>query len=454
MLRRILGTTTVICVGVGVAIGSGIFRTPGEVAVLVRSPWVILLLWLIAGGITFMQSLVNAELATRFPKAGGEYQYLKEAYGDFAAFFFGWSCTIFIIGAGAGTIAAALGDFAADLFRLEQKWASPLFGCLAIAFVTSINAMGLRTGALTQNILTILKAVAIIGIAVGAWLLSGRMAPVQESVIFEHQEGHWVKAFILALLPVFWSYTGATDSVRLAEEVKDVKQSLPRALFGTVAVLTIVYCLYNYALLCAMPPGNMAGEPGVHAMVFSDLKGYPIRNLILVVSMLICLGSISAVFLANVRVTYALARDGLTFGFLARMSKRQAPVASFILVGLIAVGFVLNRSFTQILNIYFLASAFLFGLTYLSLIIFRLRDRRAGRSFPVDAYRAPAGILLASLLILFELAIAVGIVTAEIQTWGDPSKANTYDSLMTLGLLAGMRFAYSLWKRFSPAKLG
>lgn len=397
-----------------------------------------------------MQSLVNAELATRFPKAGGEYQYLKEAYGDFAAFFFGWVCTIFIIGAGAGTIAAALGDFAVDLFRLETKWASPLVGCCAIAVVTTINALGLRTGAFTQNLLTFLKAAALLGIAIGAWYLSERLTPVPDTVMVEPQEGHWLKMFTLALLPVFWSYTGATDSIRLAEEVKDVKRSLPRALFGTVAVLTIVYGLYNYTLLCALSPRDMAREPSVHTLAFAQLDGYPVGEIILVVSMLICLGSISAVFLANVRVTYALARDGLTFRFLAGMSKHQAPIASFVLVGLIAACFVLNRSFAQILKIYFLASAFLFGLTYLSLIIFRLRDRREGRPFPSNAYRAPGGVFLVIFLILFELVIAASLIAADVQTWRDPSAKNTFDSFLTLAFLVAIALLYQLWKRFFP----
>ena len=127
-----LGPSTAVSVGVGGAIGSGIFGAPGVVANLIDSPRMILLIWLLCGGITMMQSLVSAELATRFPQAGGEYQYLKAAYGEFAAFFFGWSGTIFIIGGGGGTIAAALGEFAADLFGLAQPWAPPVLGCCAI----------------------------------------------------------------------------------------------------------------------------------------------------------------------------------------------------------------------------------------------------------------------------------------------------------------------------------
>src|SRR5690606_26567890 len=123
---------------------------------------------------------------------------------------------------------------------------------------------------------------------------------------------------------------------------------------------TGVYLLYNYALLCAMSPADMAGRADVHAVIFHGVTAAPVESLILLASVLICFGSLSSVFLANTRVTFALARDGLTFPFLARMSERQAPTASLIVCGAMACLFVLNRRFTEILNIYFMGSAVLF----------------------------------------------------------------------------------------------
>ena len=450
MLRRLVGSVTVVCVGVGAAIGSGIFATPGEVAAYLSSPWLILLIWVVTGFITLLQTLVTAELATRFPKAGGEYQYLKEAYGDFAAFFFGWSFTIFVVGCGGGAIAAALGGFAAELLRVERTWAAPLLGCAAVIAVTAVNALGLRTGAFTQNLLTIMKTIALLAIGIGAWMVSGRLTPAPAAAANPPAGTVSIEVFFLALLPVFWSYAGATDSAKLAEEVKDVRRALPRALVGSALLLTAVYCLYNYALLCAISPGEMAGRRSVPALAFGRVEGLPVSDLILLASLLICLGSISSVFLATVRVTYALARDGLTFRFLGRMSAGQAPVASLIAGGTIACGFVLSRSFGEILRIYFMGSTVLFGLTYLSLIVFRMRDRRQGRAFPDGVYKAPAGTLQAVFLILLELAIAVSIAVADVKTWFDPEKESTYDSLSTLGLLAALALLYGVWRKVYP----
>lgn len=456
-LRRVVGGMTIVCTGVGGAIGSGVFRTPGAIAEIVGSPWVILLLWLAAGLITLMQSLVTAELATRFPKAGGEYQYLKEAYGPFAAFFFGWAFTVFIIGCGSGTIAAAFGDFAVELFHLKSDRASATFGVAAIAFVVTVNALGLRTGAITQNALTILKTAALLGIGIGAMIVAGRWVPIDAAVSDTGQSqppstGNSLTfaTCMAALLLAFWPFTGATDPAKLSEETRDVRRSLPRALVATVGVLTLVYLLYNYALLCAMSPSDMAGRSDAHATVFRDVSGVPIRPLILIASMLICLGSISAVFLANTRVTFALARDGLIFGRLAWMSRHQAPVPSLFVCGAIACVFVWNRKFQDIIQIYFMGAAPLFGLSYLSLIVFRVRDLRAGRPFHATAFRAPWGVPIALVLVILQGAIAVGLLMSDIQSWRLPPDERRYDSLLCAALLAALAALYFIWTRLSP----
>lgn len=436
-LRRILGPVSVACVGVGVAIGSGIFATPGEAAKHLHSPGALLSIWVVAGFVTLLQSFVTAELATRFPRAGGEYQFLREAYGDFAAFFFGWSFTIFIVGGGAGTIAAAFGEFIAELLVMDQPWSAPLFGCAAIAAVTTVNALGLRTGAVTQNLLTFLKTSAVVAIAVGALLMARRAVPAAQAAA--PTGGATLESYLLALLPAFWSYSGANDSAKLAEETRDVNRALPRALLATVTVLTVVYCFYNYALLCAARPDQMAGVRSVPAMIFAPLTGYPVNEMILIASALVCLGALSSTFLANIRVTYAMARDGLTFRALGRMSAKQAPVASLVVGAVLACAFVVNRRFEDILRIYFLASALLFGLTYASMIVFRLRDRREGRAFPSNVFRTPFGMAVAGLLIVIELAIGASIISSDLRT-------GSRDSLMTLALLTALAVLYVVWK--------
>jgi APA family basic amino acid/polyamine antiporter len=420
--------------------GSGIFSTPGEAAKHVSSPWLILGLWALAGLITLLQTLVTAELATRFPRAGGEYQYLKEAYGDFAAFFFGWSFTIFIVGGGAGTIAAAFGDFTAELLRLNHRWAAPALGCAAIAAVVGVNALGLRAGAATQIVLTLLKTAALVAIAIGAIAIHRRFTPTPSPALPVPAKESPIHAFFLALLPVFWSYTGATDSAKMAEETRDAPRSLPWALCGSALLLTAVYLLYNYALLCALPPAEMAGRRSVPSLVFSRAGAGVVGDFFLAASALVCVGAISSTILANVRVTFALARDGLTFNIFAGMSRRQAPIASLLLAGGLACSFVLYRRFEEILRIYFMASSLLFGLTYLSLIVFRRRDARARQTAHMDVFYVPLGVPIAVSLVALEAGLAMTILWADIQTGGR-------DSVATLLLLALVGAIYSIWTR-------
>lgn len=430
-LKRIIGTPTTWLLGIGVAVGSGIFRTPGEVAGALHAPWLIALVWALGGLVALMQGLVSAELATRFPKAGGEYVYLREAYGEFVAFFFGWAYTIFVIGGSSAAIAAAFGDFGAKLLwpaDLGQA-RSGMLAAAAIVAVTVVNALGLRVGAAAQNVLTVLKLAAMLAIvAIGfaaspaqsAGSAAASVAPVTLS------------GFLFALLAVFWSYSGSTDPVKMAEEIRDVRRAMPRALIGAALSLTVVYVLVNLALLRIVPAHEMAGLNFVPGEMMARVFGPGGRTAMLAVAMLVCLAALSSAVLATIRVTYALARDGLAFGFMSRMSAAQAPVPALVFVGAFAIALVLIRSFNQIVGIYYFASAILFGLAYATLIVFRWREA----AFPSHVYRCPFGPVQSVLLIAIYLALAVNVACHSPR-----------DALGALAMFALVALLYAAWKR-------
>jgi APA family basic amino acid/polyamine antiporter len=413
-----------------VAIGSGIFRTPGDVAVGLQRPSWIILAWILGGVVVLMQGMVTAELATRFPKAGGEYVFLREAYGEFVAFFFGWAYTVFIIGGGAATIAAAFGEFACDLFAVSIKWSGPL-AAVAIVLVTGVNAAGLRAGAGTQNVLTCLKILALLGVALVGFVYGRQPVPMALEPVGA-EVVPTAALFIGAMLPILWSYNGTTDSVKMAEEIKDVRRALPLAIISSSAALIVIYVVFNVALMRVLPPTEMAGLASVPGEAMSRLFGPTGRGVLLVTAMLVCLSSLSSTVLATIRVTFALARDGLTFSFMSRMSKRQAPVPALVVVGGFSIVLVMNRNFREVLQIYFLASAVLFGLSYASLIVFRYRDR----GFAPQVFRCPLGIAQAVVLILIQLAVAVTIVL------NSPG-----DAVYTALLLAFFGLLYFVWQR-------
>ncbi|MEE9293937.1 MAG: amino acid permease [Phycisphaerae bacterium] len=436
-LKRILGAPTALCIGMGVAIGSGIFRTPGLVAEQLQVPWLIILAWVFGGVFVLMAGMVTAELATRFPQAGGEYVFLREAYGEFVAFFFGWAYTIFIVGGGAASIAAAFGDFGCTLFVVNPAW-SGVLAAAAIVAVTGVNALGLRTGAWTQNVFTAVKIAALLVIVIIG--LTHSIAPVKSGTARDPAHGmqsvglgwSWLAVFSAGVVPVLWAYDGTTDSVKMAEEIKDVRRALPRALIGSAVALTVIYVLVNVALMRLMPVGEMAGVKFVPGKAMSRVFGPAGENAMLAVAMVICLGALSSTVLATIRVTFALARDGLTFRFMAYMSASQAPVHALWVVATFAVILVLTRTFSEVLQIYFFASAILFGLSYASLIVFRLRERE----FPTHAFRCPAGIVQAVALILIMFALAAGIAIKYPK-----------DAAYTTGLLIALGTLYFFWKK-------
>lgn len=434
-LARVLGPVTTLLVGVGIAVGSGILRTPGLVATELPSPLWILIVWIIGGVFCLASGLVSAELSTRFPKAGGEYVYLREAYGEGVAFFFGWAFTVFIVGGGVATIGAAAGEAAAAVFGLGAETA-PWLAAFSVAAVTGLNAMGLSTGAGAQNILTgakilALGIVALLGFTLGEpgkLMLAAQAAPTIG-----------LGGFLAALPPVLFAYAGTTDTAKLAEEVENPEKSMPRAMVGAALLVTVVYLVVNLSYLFVLSPAEMKGRSFVASDIFSILLGPVGERAMNAVSLLVFLGALSSTVLATVRVTFALARDGLAPSRLAFISKAQAPVPALVLVGLIATTFTLFRGFRQILDIYFLASSVLFGLTYLSLLVFRARDARAGRSAPPGMFRCPGAGLLVFGLIAVQLAIAADILLT-----------NPRDAIGAGGLVLVLAVAYSgllRWRR-------
>ncbi len=431
-LKRILGAPTAWCIGMGVAIGSGIFRTPGEIAAHLSSPTLIVVAWIVGGMIVLMQGLVTAEVATRFPEAGGEYVFLREAYGRFVAFFFGWAYTVFVIGAGSAGIAIAFGDFTCELFGLNPMRAGWL-GAAAIIGVTGVNIAGLRTGANTQNVLTILKILALLMIVIAGFFWGSASSTANAGPT---TPPHFALGpFFAALLHVLWSYDGTTDSVKLAEEIRDVRRAMPIAVAGSAIALTAIYVLVNLALLRVLPPNEMTGLSSVPGAAMERLFGPKGSVAMSIAAMLVCLGSISSTIPATVRVTFALARDGLTFSKLSKMSESQAPVPALLVVGGIATLFCFVRSFNQVIGIYFLAATVLYGLSYASLIVFRRRESE----MPAHVFRCPLGPVLAVTSIAVQLSIATYIAVQS-----------PMDSLYTVGLLVALAALYLVWPREQP----
>lgn len=450
-LRPMIGGLTGMLIGAGVAIGSGIFRTPGVVAQHARTPGMILLAWT-AGGVFFiLAGMLVAELSTRFPRAGGEYNFLRHAYGDFVAFFFGWAYTFFIIGGGVATMAVGLGEFTCEAMGWSNAslahWAiidlcpAGLIGAAAITLITCINLMGLPIGAGTQNVLTVVKIMALLGV-VAAAVVMGRAidwtATVAAPAAAATQPAAWWKTLALvsaAMMPVMWCYEGTTDGVKMSEETRDAPRAIPFALISAGVLVMALYLLLNWAFMRVLPIGKMAASPFVAADVLGEWLGARGRQVTLILSIGVVLGAISSTIVSCVRVPFALARDGMTFRFIARMSPSQSPIGALVVGGGCAVLFTLTGLYMRVLAMYTIASGVLFGLVNFSLLIFRMRDRRLGVAAR-PAFRCPAGEAVSMLLGLAQFAIAIGVSITEPEV-----------AVYTAGLLAVIAVLYAIWPR-------
>jgi APA family basic amino acid/polyamine antiporter len=413
LLRR-LGALDAAAIVVANVIGVGIFTTPGIVATMVPHPIALLGVWVAGGILAFAGAMAYAELATRYPRAGGEYVYLNETYGPLMGFLTGW--TSFVAGF-TGAIAAAsvacagfIGRFvplAGDANPLIAWQIGPaalsvsprtLVAIGIIAAISAIHIRGLDTGKVLQNCLTGTKVAALVilaglGMLVGhgSWsqLTQGGTGPVRLS------------AWVTAMIPVMFSYSGWNAAAYVAEEIRDPGRNVPRALgLGTLAVV-LLYIGLNTMYLLTVPLGSFGGVK-VGEIATTRLLGAWSASALTVVTIVIILSSISAMVLAGPRVYFAMARDGLFFSSAARVHPRyRTPHLATIAQAGWSTVLVLSGTFEQLLMYTGFAIILFAGIAVSSLFVVRRRDGASPRTFAAWGYpAAPLLFCVASLLIV------------------------------------------------------
>ncbi len=446
-LERRLSAYDAAAVVVSNVIGSGILFMPAIVAGMVGNPTAILAVWLGGGVLAFAGAMAYAELAALRPKSGGEYVYLREAFGPLAAFLTGW--TSFVAGF-AGAIAAQAIGLAGFLGRFfpgagdTTPWVSLPLGLVtlnvsphslvaltAIAALSLVHILGIGPGRLVQNALALVKVCALlVFVAAGLSIGNGSTA---------HFTGGapWVPSgMLLALIPVMFSYSGWNAAAYLAEEVKDPARNVPRALaIGTIAVV-IVYVAMNVVYLYAL---DVAAMSSVRVRIVDAaaevLFGPRVADVLTVVSIFIVLGSISANIFAGPRVYYAMARDGLFLKAAARVHPRtHTPAYAIAAQGIWASVLVLSGTFERLVNYTGFAVVLFAGIAVLSLFVLRRREPDAPRPFRALGYPVAPG--------LFVVASAAMVVNA---IWREPMP-----SLGGLAILAAGIPVYWLFQRRLP----
>jgi len=416
-LERRLGPLDAAAIIIANVIGGGIlFRSPAVAAAVPDAPW-FLLAWIAGGVLAFMGAMAYAELAALRPKAGGEYVYLREAYGGLAGFLTGW--TSFVAGFSGAMAASAvflittLDRFVPGIANATPLLAVPvpftpivfsfsrhtLAASAAILAAAFIHIRGVGPGRVASNILTTLKITAfVVFIAFGLTAGTGETSNLAQSAGPVSPTG-WLFAFI----PVMFTYSGWNAAAYMAEEIRDPGRNVPRALFLGTAIVTVIYVLINVLYLYVIPIGELAGVQGSVLDVVADrLLGMRAGDIMAVVAIVSLAAGINAWTFAGPRVYFAMARDNAFFKSAARVHPRyKTPAASILAQAAFTIVLILIGSLDAIANYVGFSITLFAGAAVAAVFVLRAREPEAPRPFKVIGYPwTPAIFVVASLAIV------------------------------------------------------
>jgi basic amino acid/polyamine antiporter, APA family len=321
-LRRILGIRDGMAVTVGMVIGAGILRTPGDIAEQLGDPWLILAAWFFGGVVVALSTLVLAEMAAALPKAGGKYVYARHAWGPVMGFVAGWSELLVTRGFSGAAKAIAIAEYIRILAGGRGN-----IGILALAVCAgyfALHTRGLKAGTAFQNGATLLKVLIVLGIAAaGIW--AGDLAGFEPQPTTASGPTAGLLGFAIAYQLISFAYYGWEDAAKLAEEVKDPGRALPKILVGGSLAVLVLYLLLNVAFLATLTPAEMAGSELVAADVIAKVFGGAAGTVVVVASLIILIGSLNVNFLGLPRVAFGLARDRLGPAAFQTVDERGTP---------------------------------------------------------------------------------------------------------------------------------
>ena len=433
-LRRVIGFFGGTALIVGITIGSGIFRTPPTIAGLVPNPLIIMGLWTAFGLISICGALALAELTSLLPRAGGVYVFLREAYGDAAAFVFGWLYVLITTPTTVAALSVVFAEFLLNLLGEPVDAKVQVIAIVSIIILTAANVRGARVGAAVSGVTTLVKVAALAAIIVGAFLLGhGSLSNITEGGAV--QGGGLARA----VAAVIWTYDGWVAVSMIAGEVVAPERLMKRIIITGMLVIVTLYIGANLAYLYMMPVGVMAQQQeAIARTVMTAIVGPAGGTLIMLAIMTSIFGALNGNLLAKPRVAYAMGRDGLTFAFLGRIHPRwSTPWAAQLIVGAVGIIMVLALRDYDALITYFVViewAALIFAVG--ALFVLRRKMANAPRPFRTPAYPWVP--------ILFVIGTVIGLSAI---VWGQIQIGN-YAPIYGLGIaLAGFP-VHHLWKRF------
>ena len=385
--KKALSSWDVTAMIVGIVIGAGIFKTPSLVAANAGSELVVILLWCAGGAISMIGALCYAELTTAYPNAGGDYHFLKRAFGYSPAFLFAWARVMVIQTGSVAMMAFIIGDYLTEVFALGP-YSSSIYATAAVVLLTGLNTAGIREGKWTQNVLSLAIVLGLL-LVIGAGLFLA--APAVEAAPSPPGAG----AFGMAMIFVLLTYGGWNEAAYLSAEIRggtEKRAQMVKALISGIVIITLIYLAANIAFIRGLGLAGMAGSEVVAADLMRRSIGGAGAGLISLLIAVAALSTMNATIITGARSTYALGKDYPMFAFLGEWRTHvSTPANALVVQGVIALALVFLGTFARSgfrVMVEYTAPVFwfFFLLVGLSIFVLRRKEPTTPRPFRVPLY--------------------------------------------------------------------
>lgn len=382
-LKKVLGVSFGIAILIGGTIGVGILRTPGAIAGMLDNYWLIIACWIIGGIYILIGAGCYAELATMMPIAGGSYNYVKKAFGNYAGFIIGWFNYLTNAIAPA-FLCIVISEYIIVLLPILKNQTTVLSIAFLVAF-TLLHAQGVKSGSVMQQITSVIKVVFFVGFIVACFMYYGvKLNPVEKDTSF--LEIGVMIGFFKSLQMVLGSYDGWNSGCFFAEEDENPSKNIPKSLYTGAIVVIVIYVVINIAFLYVLPVSAIANSPLAASDVAKVVFGNNGATIVTIIAIFSIISILNALMMIPTRILYGMSRDGFFIQKGTIVNKGGTPIITLLISSSFALVLIVIGSFEVLFSLATFMSVIVWGLAYCALIKLRISEPDLPRPYKSWGY--------------------------------------------------------------------